>query len=182
MSVAQSLELTIAGRQMIPARNLKSHLRSSLRWIRERAKVLEVDRIWAPAYEGGHQDHDVTNFLAAQFRETHDVWEFSEYNFAGGGVRSQRFVEHRAEESVVVFDDSERQRKRALIRSYASESANLRGVRLEREVLRPLAGYDYARRPHEGTLFYERFHWVPFHPRIDYCRPEHVCEAIRGVD
>jgi hypothetical protein len=46
--------------------------------------------------------------------------------------------------------------------------------------LRPLAAYDYGRRPHVGRCFYERFHWVPFHPRIDYCRPDEVCTALRN--
>ncbi len=34
---------------------------------------------------------------------------------------------------------------------------------------RPFAGYDYARPPHPGVLFYQRFQWVwPRHPRVDY--------------
>ena len=27
--------------------------------------ALGIDTVWAPAYEGGHQDHDVTNMLAS---------------------------------------------------------------------------------------------------------------------
>jgi N-acetylglucosamine malate deacetylase 1 len=179
--VAHQLGLSIAGRQMIPARNLKSHIHSSLRWIREQAHHLGVDRIWVPAYEGGHQDHDVANFLGARLRSDFEIWEFPEYNFLGGQVQSQSFIETNGSESVLILEESERRRKLNLLQRYESEQKNLRGVGVDHEALRPLANYDYSRRPHEGLLFYERFQWVPYHPRIDYCRPDQVCEALRGA-
>lgn len=177
--VAEALGLRVAGRQLIPSRALKSYVESSLGWVREQALALDVDRIWVPAYEGGHQDHDVANFIGARLAGEFSVWEFAEYNFAGGEVRSQTFVEPAGEEVVVTLDDAERSRKRALLSLYESEQKNLGYVEIERELFRPLADYDYTRPPHEGRMFYQRFQWVPYHPRIDYCRPEQVCQALQ---
>jgi LmbE family N-acetylglucosaminyl deacetylase len=181
-SVARSLGLALAGRQMIPSRELKSHVASSLSWVRDQALALEVDRIWAPAYEGGHQDHDVANFIASRLAPEYAVWEFAEYNFAGAEVRSQAFIEPNGRECELILDDAEQARKRELLRLYASEQKNLGYVGVEREVFRPLADYDYTRPPHAGRMFYQRFQWVPYHPRIDYCRPEEVCRALQQVE
>jgi LmbE family N-acetylglucosaminyl deacetylase len=178
---ASELGLTIIDRQSIPSRELKSHLSTSIRWIRNHATHLRPDRIWVPDYEGGHQDHDVTNFIGARLTGRYEVWEFAEYNYSGGKTRSQAFVHPNGLESILLLDDDERARKRELLSRYASERKNLGYIEFEREVFRPLAEYDYGQRPHEGRCFYERFHWVPFHPRIDYCRPEQVCEALREL-
>jgi LmbE family N-acetylglucosaminyl deacetylase len=180
--VSAVLGLSFAGRQMIPSRELKSHLRSSLDWARELAETLRVDRVWVPAYEGGHQDHDVASFIGARLTADFAVWEFAEYNFAGGAVQSQTFVEPNGSEVELTLDEPERGRKRSLLGLYASEQKNLGYVGLEREALRPLADYDYMQPPHPGKTFYQRFQWVPYHPRIDYCRPEQVCQALSGVD
>jgi LmbE family N-acetylglucosaminyl deacetylase len=177
--VASALGLTILDRQSIPSRQLKSKLAASIRWVRDHAARLKPDRIWVPAYEGGHQDHDVTNYIGARMAEDYEVWEFSEYNFSNGRAKSQTFVHPNGSESTLVLDDDERARKRELLLLYASEKKNLGSVGIEREVFRPLVAYDYGQRPHEGRCFYERFHWVPFHPRIDYCRPDQVCETLR---
>jgi len=180
--VAGALGLSLGGRQMIPSRELKSHIPSSLAWARELAEALEVDRVWVPAYEGGHQDHDVASFIGARLAADFEVWEFAEYNFAGGAVQSQTFVESNGTEQVLTLDPPEGGRKRSLLGLYRSEQKNLGYVGSEREALRPLAGYDYTQPPHPGKMFYQRFQWVPYHPRIDYCRPEQVCEAMREVD
>lgn len=179
--VAEALGLSVVGRQMIPSRTLKSHIESSVNWVRDQAVAVEADHVWVPAYEGGHQDHDVASFIGAQLAERFTVWEFAEYNFAGGEVRSQSFIQESGDEWVLDLDDAERSRKRALLALYESEQKNLGYVGSEREVLRPLVGYDYARPPHEGRMFYQRFQWVPYHPRIDYCRPEQVCQALQSL-
>jgi LmbE family N-acetylglucosaminyl deacetylase len=178
--VARELGLTIIDHQSIPSRELKSHLATSIRWIRNHVSALRPDRIWVPAYEGGHQDHDVTNFIGAQLSEDCEVWEFAEYNFFAGKIQSQTFAHPNGTESILMLEDDETARKMELLLRYASERKNLGYIGVERESLRPLAAYDYRRRPHVGRCFYERFHWVPFHPRIDYGRPEEVCAALRN--
>ena len=53
----------------------------------EPAPTQAIDAIWVPAWEGGHQDHDVANFLAARAADGRPVIEFAEYNRGGGTVR-----------------------------------------------------------------------------------------------
>jgi N-acetylglucosamine malate deacetylase 1 len=159
-----------------PSRTLKSHLDEALERIDAAVDEHGIEEIWTPAWEGAHQDHDAANCLASRARVC--VVEFAEYNLAGGQVRSQTFAVPNESEDVLDFTAEERQFKRALLSLYRSERSNLRHIRGERESLRPLARYDYAAPPHGGTLFWERFQWVPFrHPRVDFDRPE----AVRAV-
>ncbi|MBX6320904.1 MAG: PIG-L family deacetylase [Rhodospirillaceae bacterium] len=178
VAAAARLGLAEAARQDIPTRTLKAHLRQASDTLRRLVEELRPGAVWAPAYEGGHQDHDVANFLASLVRRAVPVWEFSEYNYAGGRVRSHEFPAAAGTERVLALDPAEAARKRALLGLYASERANLRHVGCRREVFRPLVRYDYTRPPHAGPLFYQRFQWVPRHPRVDHCRPVEVCRAI----
>ncbi|HVR03621.1 MAG TPA: PIG-L family deacetylase [Polyangia bacterium] len=170
-----------------PSRELKTRIAEARTIIREQSERVRADALWTPAYEGGHQDHDVASFLASGFARELAVIEFAEYNHHAG-VRSHEFPTTNGDEQVLTLSAEERTRKRSLLELYRSERNNLGHVRLEREVLRPLGRYDYARRPHVGVLFYERFQWVPFrHPRIDFTRGEDVCAACvkfceTGVD
>jgi hypothetical protein len=117
------------------------------------------------------------------------VWEFSEYNYCGGRTWSQKFSARRGNEQEIVLTPPEQQLKRRALKVYSSEKGNLGHVRTAAEAFRPLGDYDYSRPPHAGKLFYERFQWVPYHPRVDYTRPEEVCRALlafqeggRGTD
>jgi LmbE family N-acetylglucosaminyl deacetylase len=174
-SAAAVLGISAAGHLDCPARTLKSHLDEAMALIERTLGESGIDEIWTPAWEGGHQDHDVTNFLAARFAGTLRVREFAEYNFAGARVRSQSFAQSNGTEEVLTLTPEEARFKAGLLSIYASERANLRYVGLRQESLRPLARYDYRSAPHPGRLFCERFQWVPFrHPRIDFDRPETV--------
>lgn len=136
---------------------------------------LGADTLWVPAFEGGHQDHDAANAVAAALGDGVAAWEFAEYNLAGGRVRAQAFPEATGGETVLALTDDERALKRRLLALYASEAANLRHVGVARECFRPLAAYDYGRPPHPGRLFFARFQWVPFrHPRVDFTDPARV--------
>lgn len=80
-------------------------------------------------------------------------------------------------------DESEARWKRALLALYRSQAFNLRNVAGRhapaRERFRPLPRHDYARPPHAGRLFYERFHWVPLRvPPIDFTTGAEVSAAI----
>jgi LmbE family N-acetylglucosaminyl deacetylase len=162
-----------------PSRDLRSHLVEARALIAHHLAAQAADRIWAPAYEGGHQDHDVANFLASTFRLQVPVVEFSEYN-AVPGARSNQFPAPTGAETVLRLSAAESAWKVELLGLYRSERANLRHIRVAREALRPLAAaYDYRRPPHPGRLFYERFQWLPFrHPRVDFTSPADVSAAI----
>ena len=176
---ARALGLSPAGFLDWPARTLKSHLDEAMAVISRALGQRGIDEIWTPAWEGGHQDHDVTNFLASRFASKVPVWEFAEYNLAGGRVRSQSFPQSNGAEEVLMLTAEEARLKAELLSTYRSERGNLRYVRLQQESLRPLAQYDYRSPPHPGRLFCERFQWVPFrHPRVDFDGPEVVREML----
>jgi N-acetylglucosamine malate deacetylase 1 len=167
-----------------PSRRLKNHLTEAAAELRRALAQSAAEVVWAPAWEGAHQDHDAANFLAARVVGKTPVWEFAEYNYAGGMVRSQRFADERGSETVLRLSPQEAAEKRALLALYRSERGNLKQIRSEIESFRPLPAHDYARPPHAGRLFRERFHWVPFrHPRIDF-EPNRAIEgalaAFRG--
>lgn len=180
--VRERLGMQSALRRALPARSLKTDLSGAFDALAKVTRRLEIDRIWTPAYEGGHQDHDAGNFLAAQlagpFSNQLRVFEFAEYNYAGRQVQSQNFPDSTGAETRLELDAEARLRKQNLLSLYASERRNLGAIRFEHESFRPLAEHDYRSAPHAGPLFYERFHWVPFHPRIDFCRPHELCAAF----
>jgi len=176
---AHALGLSLAGFLDWPARPLKSHIDEAMAAISRVLGQREIDEIWTPAWEGGHQDHDVTNFLASRFAGKVPLWEFAEYNLAGGRVRSQSFPQSNGTGQVLTLTTEEARFKAELLSTYRSERGNLRYVRLQQESFRPLAQYDYRSAPHLGRLFCERFQWVPFrHPRVDLDRPEVVREML----
>ena len=162
-----------------PARGLKGELGAALARIRAAVAAHGVRQIWAPAWEGAHQDHDVANFLAARLAPACEIVEFAEYHLADGRAVSGRFESPDGHETVLNLDAEERHWKQQLLACYRSERGNLAHIACDTESFRPLARYDYAARPHAGRLFYERFQWVPFrHPRIDFERPERVLAAL----
>ena len=178
MAAARSLGIEPLVFTNWPSRELKSHLGEARALITRHLLALSADRIWTPAYEGGHQDHDVTNFLASRFRGEVPIIEFSEYN-AARGVRSNQLPAETGLETVLSLCAPEAAWKTHLARLYRSERGNLAHIRYAREVLRPLAAYDYRRPPHAGRLFYQRFQWIPFrHPRVDFTSPAEVSAAI----
>jgi LmbE family N-acetylglucosaminyl deacetylase len=173
------LRIVPIGCTEFPSRTLKSEAAAALRLIAAAVAAHGVDEIWTPAWEGGHQDHDVTNFLAASFADRLQVTEFAEYNFAGGAVHSQSFPHRTGAEELIVLTPAEAALKARALALYRSERGNLAHVRTTQEMLRPLPRHDYAKAPHDGTLFCERFHWVPFrHPRIDFERAHDVRRTL----
>ncbi len=136
------------------------------------------DCIWVPAYEGGNPDHDALNALASTIKNV-PVYEVAEYHFAHGIPHSNAFLAVKGNEIVVNCTEDEMKMKRAALALYASEQKNLGDIDVRYESFRPIAQYDYSKPPHEGTLWYERFQWVPFkHPRVDFTKSATVSKAI----
>jgi N-acetylglucosamine malate deacetylase 1 len=178
--VAATLGADIAHFSDVAARRLKDDIGATRDVLVKLGAERQADMLWVPAYEGGHPDHDVASFIASTLPGEAPVWEFSEYNFRGGRVRSNEFVAATGQEIELKLSGEEQRLKRVLLGMYASERGNLSYVRTEREVFRPRAGYDYSRPPHPGTLFYRRYAWAAFHPRVNEVRPEEVSRAIAG--
>jgi LmbE family N-acetylglucosaminyl deacetylase len=172
------LGLEEAGRQDVPTRSLRLRMAETLALIQRTLAATGATMLWTPAYEGGHQDHDVANALASRLGPRVMVWEFSEYHNAGGRVHAQAFIAENGSETVLTLAADEVARKRAALALYASEQANLGYVGCAREAFRPLATYDYAQAPHPGVLFHARFRYVWGHPRVDRTPPAAVRRAI----
>jgi len=176
---AALLALDRVGELDIPSRCLIHHLDQAATAIGDAIVTTEATELWVPAFEGAHQDHDAANALAARFRGLLPVWEFAAYNFAGGKVRSNRFWDARGGVIEVRATPEEIALKRRALALYASERGNLRHIAVREEAHRPLPQHDYAAPPHSGTLFRERFHWVPFrHPRIDFTPSADIYEVL----
>lgn len=179
---ARLLKITPVGWSNRPTRHVWREAEDVRQEILNAIAVFDIDQLWVPAYEGGHADHDGLNGICASLGKHYDVLEFAEYNFAGGQKNAQTFPFLTGTEVVVELTPEEQERKRAAIALYASEQKNLDYVGTQRETFRPLALYDYGRPPHEGTLWYTRFHWVPLrHPRVDFTKPQDVCAAISAL-
>ncbi len=204
---ARLLGITIAGFSDRPSRSLRFEMKEAAQEIKKAVADHQIDQLWIPAYEGGHTDHDTLNGLCAHLfpeetrqkqglgnqiaesfgtavagtRLLDSILEFAEYNFSGGAARAQSFPSPNGTETVLRLSPEEKEIKQAALKLYASEKKNLGYVGTDRECFRLLASYDYRKPPHKGTLWYARFHWVPFrHPRIDFTKPKEVCEAIRA--
>lgn len=164
-----------------PSRTLKSHLDEAISQTAAILVTQAIDTIWVPAWEGGHQDHDVANFLASRVAEDRSVFEFAEYNRGGGTVRRNRFASPNGSETELRLTLAETELKRRLLAIYQSEQANLSASRTEVESLRPQPRHDYGKPPHEGMLLRERFHWVGRlfrHPRVDFEPSAAIYEAL----
>lgn len=179
LRAAEIIGLKPAGFLDWPSRSLKSHLAEAEAAIADSIAEHGIAALWTPAWEGAHQDHDAANFLAARFLGRLPVLEFAEYNYAGERLRSGEFPPGGEPAGILELTAEEIAWKRRLLACYASEQGNLAHIRPATEAFRPLAGHDYAASPHSGTLFWERFHWVPFrHPRIDFTRPRELRAAL----
>ena len=163
-----------------PARQLWREMPQAFEEITRAITQYRPDQLWVPAYEGGNPDHDALNAIGFKCKSRLSVLEFAEYNFLGGKAHAQEFISAEETARVVALTDEERSAKKEALKIYASEKKNLSYVGVMQESYRPLMGYDYGQKPHQGTLWYERFQWVPFrHPRVDLTRAGQVSQAIK---
>lgn len=147
--------------------------------VQDAIKKIDADQIWVPAYEGGHIDHDATNGLASALKGKIQVVEFAAYNWNHGKTQAQTFPLASDRDFSLFLTTEEKEFKKICLANYISEQKNLSYIGTAQESCRPLFDYDYTKPPHPGTLWYARFHWVPFHhPRIDRTTPQQVSRAI----
>jgi LmbE family N-acetylglucosaminyl deacetylase len=119
------------------------------------------------AYEGGHPDHDSCNLLTSQLAAEAGIpaYEAPLYHRAGWtgeGINRrglQRFVHDSDDEVDIAPTEVELQRKRTMCEQYPSQGDFLGFFDIRREIVRPLATYDYSLPPHEGALNYEAWQW-----------------------
>ena len=123
---------------------------------------LDPGAILAPAYEGGHPDHDACSFLAYLLgRELKTpVWEMPLYfRSQNGQLMHQEFLNANGTEVALCPTTGELQRRAAMLAAYASQSDAASFVNSPLELFRPQPDYDYSRPPHQGPLNYELWQW-----------------------
>lgn len=183
LAVAEFLGIKqLNGNVMRAAREIWPNLQTVYGEVMQAMQICAPDRIWVPAYEGASPDYDAVNALASCIARTVgqvSVFEMAQYHFAHGIPHSNAFIAIKGTEIKMTLTANEQKMKRAALKLYASEQKNLGDVDVRYETFRPIAQYDYSKRPHEGTLWYERFQWVPFaHPRVDVTKAATVSKAI----
>ena len=163
-----------------PARHLWQNLPDVYQEVEQAINQYRPDQLWVPAYEGGNPDHDALNAIGFSFKTRLSVLEFTEYNYYGGKPRSQTFISADETTRILTLNPEEQTQKKNALALYASERGNLSSIACQQESYRPISAYDYAQPPHQGTLWYNRFQWVPFrHPRIDRTPAQMVSQAMQ---
>jgi N-acetylglucosamine malate deacetylase 2 len=119
--------------------------------------------IVAPAYEGGHPDHDCCSFLANALgrKSGIPVWEMPLYHrCTTGSLVCQFFLDWRGTEVEIAPEPHELAVKKQMIDVYQSQTSVWDFVRPGMvETFRPQPEYDYRRPPHLGLLNYEAWQW-----------------------
>jgi len=124
---------------------------------------VQPDVVLAPAYEGGHPDHDAAAFavaMVARRRGSFHMLEFPLYHagedgdmvigeFAGGGP-SEQVIQLAAEECYL---------KRKMVACFRSQAEFISGFPISNERFRPATVHNFTEPPHPGPLLYERWGW-----------------------
>lgn len=147
-------------------------LRPALARLFELALEHRIKNVVTSAYEGGHPDHDCCAFLGhtlAQRLRT-PAWEFPLYHrdLHGRYVR-QEFMFRTGNEMAFTGTEEEMERKQAAISSHVSQRHVLADFNWSNELFRPMAAYDFSRKPHEGQLNYEAWGWQATGDRLVEC-------------
>jgi N-acetylglucosamine malate deacetylase 2 len=138
------------------------------------------DAVLTLAYEGGHPDHDSACFIASHCCQSVNlpVWEAPLYhrNEQEKGV-AQKFIVPTGQEIVTQVKGDSLAKKIEMFHIYVSQKLVLDGFRPELEQFRPLAEYDFTRRPTPWKLNYELWQWKMSGEDV----VEAFAEALAGV-
>lgn len=132
------------------------------RWLEEILSRVRPEAILAPAFEGGHPDHDAADLLAfvAGGEAGIPVWEYPCYHRSvDGALVHQKFRDSTGNEVVLTPTPAEWDRKLRVYGVYESQREVLQHFLAQTEQFRPLAAYDYGSPPHPGILNYEAWQW-----------------------
>jgi N-acetylglucosamine malate deacetylase 2 len=121
-------------------------------------------RIFAPAYEGGHPDHDATAFAVHAACRLVDrppeIYEYSLYHCRQGSLVAFEFLPYAGVEvETLVLSACERERKRRMIDCFATQRETLAQFGVEIERRRPAPAYDFSLPPRAECIYYDRFPW-----------------------
>jgi LmbE family N-acetylglucosaminyl deacetylase len=147
----------------VPDQEAALHLPAILAALRQRLRAWRPAVVITHPYEGGHPDHDATALAAALACRPDGpaLVEMTSYHAAPQGIAIGRFLPAEGCAPIVLqLDEAARDLKRRMLACFASQQATLSQFEVAaEELLRPAPAYDFARPPHPGQLFYERFPW-----------------------
>jgi LmbE family N-acetylglucosaminyl deacetylase len=119
-------------------------------------------------YEGGHPDHDATAFAvhaAGQLQQAQsgrgpNVIEMACYHNRNGCLAANEFLPGGNDDiAEFVLSGPEREFKQGLFGCHSTQRNVLRWFPIQFERFRAAPQYNFARPPHEGSLYYELFDW-----------------------
>lgn len=146
----------------IPDQELGRRLGDGLRLLQAAARRFRPEVIVAPAYEGGHPDHDAANFLVAWLRRerlaptVRHWWEYALYTSRDGQIAIHHLPAGAGRRQAHLRVEQEQQRRRA-VAAYRSQAQTLGGMVRFRECWRPLREHDYSRPPLPCPPVYEQW-------------------------
>jgi LmbE family N-acetylglucosaminyl deacetylase len=123
---------------------------------------LKPDALLTLSYEGGHPDHDCACFIATLVgrRTGIPVWEAPLYHrHPDGSGAIQNFHQRSGDEIELRVKAEAMGKKLDMFHTYKSQKLTLDVFRPEIEIFRPVAAYDFTRRPMPWKLNYELWQW-----------------------
>jgi N-acetylglucosamine malate deacetylase 2 len=121
-----------------------------------------ADVLLTLAYEGGHPDHDACSFICSVVSRKKKVpaWESPLYHRNPDGAGAvQTFPNLTGLELSYAVDGETLEKKVQMFHSYKSQKLVLDGFRPQIEQFRPMAAYDFTKRPLPWKLNYEHWQW-----------------------
>ena len=107
--------------QNISTRSLKDKILVTYAKIRKIIVSQKIDALFCPAYEGGHQDHDVSNFICSKLKRFCKVYEFPEYNYFKNKINCNKFIKNDNNSTVLKLTEDEKEFKKNCLKIYESE-------------------------------------------------------------
>jgi LmbE family N-acetylglucosaminyl deacetylase len=143
------------------------HLPELTSRIADSLRMLQPDLVLAPAYEGGHPDHDSLAFavhtakrLIGENSRNPRIIEYALYHRGERGIETGVFLPNSEIASEkVALDPHSRELKRRMFDCFATQKHVLEAFSLDFECFRTAPGYDFTVAPHSGPLFYDGFSW-----------------------
>ncbi len=120
--------------------------------------------VFAPAYEGGHPDHDATAFAVHAACRLVDrppeITEYALYHCRDGAFVALEFLPATgAETQTIELSPDERDRKRRMIGCFRTQSRTLNPFPVALERRRRAPAYDFTVPPPASCVYYDMFPW-----------------------
>jgi LmbE family N-acetylglucosaminyl deacetylase len=151
-----------------PDQETAKHMPELVRRLLPLFRGLRPDSVLAPAYEGGHPDHDsvamavhtAARLVARETGRAPRVVEYALYHAWEGGIRTGEFLPRDGTPVAnLALDPAARVLKCRMLACFATQQQTLAQFRTEVERFRPAPSYDFTAPPHGGRLHYENFDW-----------------------